>query len=401
MTAVVLGYDGYIGHALTLRLLANKYKVIGVDNYSRRKSVDEMGSTSAILIDSISERGKALQDLGDFTFFYTDLNGHEGYTLLKHIFKEHTPHVVVNLAQQPSAPYSQISVDHARYSAINNIASTINVLWAMKEYGQAHLVQIGTMGEYDPAIGVPIPEGTCDLALVDPGAGNNFQEQENDKVINKHILKNVMYPRSGGSFYHTSKISATYFIEYCCRVYNINATDIMQGIVYGNYTPEIQATGLHTRCDSDEAFGTVVNRFIVQTVLEHPLTIYGEGLHKRGFLALNDSVQCLMLAIENNSYKGYRVWNQLDTCHTMNEVADLVIKAGEEKGYFPIKKYIESPRVENTGDFYYEPVVDKLKTLGFSPTRFIYDEALFTMEHIDRASVGTLLKVVMPKILWR
>ena len=271
----------------------------------------------------------------------------------------------------------------------------------MKEYGKGHLVQIGTMGEYDPAVGVPIPEGTCDLALVNPGVEKILEVKEDDWLINRRVLKNVIYPRLGGSFYHTSKISATYFIEYACRVYNINATDIMQGIVYGNYTPEIQSTSLHTRCDSDEAFGTVVNRFIVQTVLEHPLTIYGVGDHKRGFLALNDSVQCLMLAIENNDYSGYRVWNQLDSVHSMVEVANMVLKAGKEKGYHGMKQYIETPRVENTNDFYYNPVVEKLKKLGFSPTRSIYDEALFTFDHIDRKAVGKLLKVVMPKILWR
>ena len=399
-TAIVLGYDGYIGHALTLRLLAKGYKVIGIDNYTRRKAVDEMGSISAIPILSPTERSAHLQKLGEFIPFYIHL--HLDYESLKNIFTIHKPSVIVNLAQQPSAPYSQISVDHAVHSAINNIASTINVLWAMKEHApDAQLVQIGTMGEYNPAIGVPIPEGTCDLTLVDPGAENKDGEKESDKVINKHVLKNVIFPRSGGSFYHTSKISATYFIEYACRVYNINATDIMQGVVYGNYTPEILDTGLHTRCDSDEAFGTVVNRFIVQTVIEHPLTIYGEGDHKRGFLALNDSVQCLMLAIENSDYKGYRVWNQLDSVHSMAEVANMVLKAGKEKGYHGMKQYIESPRVEVTSDFYYNPVVEKLKKLGFSPTRSIYDEALFTFDHIDRAIVGQLLKVVMPKILWR
>jgi hypothetical protein len=394
-TILLLGHDGYIGHALTLRLLNKGYKVIGVDNEDRRRNVDRMKSWSALPIRTLPERTHEFQKLGNFTAYHSDISSSLGYDLLEILLKEHSPECIVNLAQQPSAPYSQISVDHARATAINNIASTINVLWVMKEYApDAQLVQIGTMGEYDPAIGCKIPEGYI---------GVKIDDSNMSMKVNNRAEKQVIFPRSGGSFYHTSKISATYFIEYVCRVYSIRATDIMQGIVYGNWTPEIESTGLYTRLDSDEAFGTVVNRFIVQTVLEHPLTIYGKGDHKRGFLALNDSIQCLMLAIENGDYKGYRVWNQLDTVHSMNEVAEMIRKAGVECGYGPIVRHIDTPRVERTDDFYYNPIVDKLKELGFKPTRNIYDEALWVINELKQygAYVSELWRNVEPKIKWR
>lgn len=382
-TVIVLGHDGYIGHALTLRLLTQGYKVIGVDSMLRRDAVKEMNSFSAIPIESIYDRAKVFRNIGEFALLIFDISTQHGYGLLRTTIKEHNPIAVINLAQMPSAPYSQISVDHARDCAVNNIASTINVLWAMRD-SKAQLIQIGTMGEYDPAIGMDIPEGKLTLT--------NLSGTE----------KQVIFPRKGGSYYHTSKISATYFIEFACRVYNIRATDIMQGIVYGNWTPEIESTNLHTRLDSDEAFGTVVNRFIVQTVLEEPLTIYGKGEHKRGFLALNDSVQCLMLALENDVYEGYRVWNQLDTVHSMIEVAKMVRFVGRDYLYGPIIKKIPTPRVEVTDDFYYNPIVEKLVKLGFKPTRTIKDETRFAINILKRnGKLEGLRKVVMPEIKWR
>jgi UDP-sulfoquinovose synthase len=355
---VVLGHDGYIGHALTMRLLNKGYKVIGIDSELRRRSVEEMGSFSATPIKSMEDRAKAFQEMGDFAFYYGDISGQNGYVLLANVLQGNKPMAVVNLAQQPSAPYSQISVEHARRTANNNVASTINVVWAIREHSpESHLVQIGTMGEYDPALGRSIPEGWLTLPVETP-VGKKERE-----------TKRVIFPRSGGSFYHTSKISATYFLEFVCRIWELAVTDIMQGIVYGNWTPEIEYHELHTRLDSDEAFGTVVNRFIVQTVLEHPLTVYGKGNHKRGFIALNDSVQCLMLAIENPSDEGYRVWNQLDSVHTMHEVAQMIKSAGEKHRYGPLIKKIPTPRVEITEDFLYDPVCEKLKALGFEPTR--------------------------------
>lgn len=383
-TVIVLGHDGYIGHALTLRLLKKGYKVVAIDNELRRTAVDRMNSFSATPINTIDERAKAFRDLGDFAFFHEDISTYKGYILLKKLLEEHKPYAVMNLAQQPSAPYSQRSVLEAVSTASNNIASTINVLWAMQD-SEAQLIQIGTMGEYDPAIGIDIPEGY--LTLTDLSGQK----------------KQVIFPRKGGSFYHTSKISATYFIEFACRVYNIRATDIMQGIVYGNWTPEIESTNLHTRLDSDEAFGTVVNRFIVQSVLEYPLTIYGRGEHKRGFLALNDSVQCLMLALENGDYEGYRVWNQLDTVHSMEEVASIIKKVARKHHLGPILQKIPTPRVEVTDDFHYNPIVDKLKELGFSPTRSIEDEADYVIGILkrERGKLEGLRRVVMPEIKWR
>ena len=387
-TVLVAGCDGYIGHALTLKLLKEGHKVIGLDDGSRRQAVNEMGSISAIPILRLRDKIDTFKQLGDFT--YWDI-GTTNSIMLNILFRDHKVDAIVNLAQQPSAPYSHKSRHHTLKTINKNTEGVINLLYMMREYcPEAHLVHIGTMGEYDPSVGVKIPEGFFKFWY----KGRRSQES--------------LFPRRPGSFYHASKVAATYYIDLACRAWGLRATDIMQGIVYGNWTPEIDDTGLHTRLDSDEAFGTILNRFIVQAWLDEPLTIYGNGLHKRGFLSLYDSVQCLMIAINNPAETGeYRTWNQLMEVKSMNEIADTVRRAALYHGIKTQYAYIESPRVENTSKHYYNPVVKKLIELGYvNDGTSMIDEIWFAFDNFaentwSEEQVEILRKVVMPKIKWR
>lgn len=86
---------------------------------------------------------------------------------------------------------------------------------------------------------------------------------------------------------------------------------------------------LLTRFDFDQCFGTAINRFCAQAVIGHPLTPYGKGHQKRGFLPLRDSMQCLTIAIENPPKKGeYRVFNQFEEVYDLYELAIKVQKVG-------------------------------------------------------------------------
>lgn len=378
---LIAGNDGYIGHALTLRLLEEGYKVAGLDNFERRSHVMEMDSFSATPIDNYRQRIDLFRSMGDFVFMEGDLN--YDYVLFENFFKDFKPDTIVNLAQQPSAPFSHKSRFHALSSFWNNSAGTINILHFIKEYcPEAKLVQIGSMGEYDHAMGVAIDEGTF-----------HFRE-----------AGHVIFPRRPGSFYHASKVAATYLIDCASRWWGLAATDIMQGVVYGNWTPEIEKYGSHTRLDSDEAFGTIVNRFVVQSMLGEPLTVYGKGEHSRGFLALNDSVQCLMLAIENPAEAGeYRTWNQLDTTHTMNEVAETVKDVGDRFGLDVQINHIPSPRVEKTDHFDYKVITKKLEDLGFKPTRKMEEEVEWVMSNLvgQEDILLPLINVIKPQIKWK
>lgn len=385
---MVTGCDGYIGHALTLKLLVEGYHVIGLDTFQRRAHVAEMGSFSALPIQSQTQRTSLYQSIGSYLFYNTSTTNSIS---LKQVFRDHHIDVVVNLAQQPSAPFSHKSRHHAVSTSVNNVNGVLNLLWTMREHcPHSHLIHIGTMGEYDPAVGVEIPEGKF-----------RFWHKWRRS-------KESIFPRRPGSFYHASKVAATYYIDLASRIWGLRATDIMQGIVYGNWTEEIEKYQSHTRLDSDEAFGTVFNRFVVQAMLDHPLTVYGQGDHKRGFLSLYDSVQCLMIAVKNPPEEGeYRTWNQLVDVMSMNEVADIVIDAAEYYGKKLWVQTVKSPRVETTNKFYYKPTVKTLKNLGYvDDGTTMRDEAFYIFDYfqnhpMDEEDKKKLRNVIGPLITWR
>ena len=301
---------------------------------------------------------------------------------LEKIFSRYKFDTVINLAQQPAAPYSMKSLDNASWTIQNNTIGCLNILWLMRNYcPDAHLIEIESMGTFAPDINVDIPE-------------NKFQFEYNGRTS-----KPCLFPKEAGSLYHSSKLFNTYLNDCANRWWNIKSTIINQGVVYGNYTPEIEESGIHSHLSTDESFGTTINRFIVQAMLYHPLTVYGSGEHKRGFLSLNDSVQCLELFVNNPPESGeMRIVNQLDEVFSINEVAQKVLNACNSHVGI---KHIESPRVENTNDFYYNPDTDILKNLGFKQTRTIEDEVQFAFKHINKNKLSHLSELVLPSITWR
>ena len=270
MKILITGIDGYIGWALALKQLNLGNDVCGIDNFSRRNHVQEMDSWSAIPILSMDERMQNLKmKYGDkIKFFEGDLLD---ASFTNEIIKNFQPDAIVHLAEQPSAPYSMIDQVHTVYTQQNNVIGTLNLLFAIKNFApKAHLVKLGTMGEYGYEAGLEITEGFFDIEF----RGKNAT---------------IPYPRQAGSWYHWSKVHDSNNIMFACKLWGISSTDVMQGIVYGTSTTEITEEKDYTRFDFDEAFGTAINRFCSQAVIGHPLTIYGEGGQTRGFLALVDS----------------------------------------------------------------------------------------------------------------
>jgi UDP-sulfoquinovose synthase len=305
------------------------------------------------------------------------------YDFLSDVIKEVRPDSIVHLAEQPSAPFSMIDREHAIYTQHNNIEGTLNVLYAMKEYApDCHLVKLGTMGEYGTP-SVDIPEGFFEI---------DFRGRK-DKLP---------FPRQPGSIYHLSKVHDSANVLFACRIWHLRSTDIMQGVVYGTRTAEMVDDSLMTRFDFDEWFGTVVNRYCAEAVIGYPLSPYGSGSQKRGFIDLIDSVQCLTIAVENPPGRGeYRVFNQLDEIYSVTELARYVAEVGE-KLHIDVKiKPISNPRIEKE-DHYYRVDHENLRRLGFRPTRGIKDTLeLMLMDLLKhRDKIIERSKVIMPRTTW-
>ena len=129
-----------------------------------------------------------------------------------------------------------------------------------------------------------------------------------------------------------------------------------------------------SRFDFDQCFGTSINRYCAQAVIGQPLTPYGKGHQKRGFLPLRDSMQCLTLAIENPPQKGeYRVFNQFEEVYDLTDLASKVKKVGESLGIKVEVRNIENPRLEME-EHYYSPDNQHLLDLGYKPTHNIEAE---------------------------
>ncbi len=382
-TIVVCGSNGYIGNALVLRLLSKGYKVVGIDNDIKEKWVGELGSISAIPTLFMRDKAEKLKNIGRFDFYRFDVA--RDVNDLRSIIDYHKPTTIVNLAQQPSAPYSQKSLRHARETYTNNMIGSLNLLWLIKEIDrEIHFLEIESMGTYQPEVGTEIPE-------------NLFRFEYKGKTSAPSL-----FPRRPGSFYHASKVANTYSIDAVNRWWGLKATAINQGIVYGNWTPEIDEHSIHSPLWADECFGTVVNRFIVQMLLEHPLTVYGEGGQTRGFLSLNDSVQCLELLIDHPPESAeMRIINQLDQVLFINDIANKVnhyrMNCTSLEGCI---HHIEDPRVECTHSFPYNPSTATLNKLGFKHTRTIEQEIEYSASQIDPYILPRLGKLVMPKTRW-
>ena len=106
-----------------------------------------------------------------------------------------------------------------------------------------------------------------------------------------------------------------------------NYNDLHQGIIWGLHTEE---TKLHpdliNRLDQDSDYGTVLNRFLLQSVCDYPLTIYGTGKQTRAFIHIQNSVQCIKLAVENPPKKGenVKIFNQMTETIQLNTLANTI-----------------------------------------------------------------------------
>ena len=383
MRVFIAGIDGYLGWPLAIHLSARGHQVAGADLLLRREWVAEVGGVSALPIASREERLVAFKDAAgvELDFRVGDLTD---YSFVNGCFEAFQPEAVVHLGQMPSAPYSMMDQAHSVWTQQNNVINNLNILWAIKEAAPAaHLIKLGTMGEYGtPA--VDIPEGFFEV---------EFRGRKD----------RLPFPRQAGSWYHQSKVHDSHNTHFATKIWGIRATDIMQGVVFGSRIAEMGGDArLRTRLDFDQCFGTAINRFCCQAAIGHPLTLFGLGKQKRGFLPLIDSMRCLALAVENPPEAGeYRVFNQFEDAYSIAELACLVRDVAADIGLpVEIKRY-DNPRTEME-DHYYKPDRQHLLDLGYRPTRDIKSvvrEMLLDLLE-NRARIEAHADVLIPDIRW-
>ncbi|SRR5579875_436131 len=382
MRLLVIGGDGYLGWPQAMYFSRRGYEVAVVDNFLHRKLDERGGTESLIPIFPLDVRIKAWKEVSgaEIEAFIGDVTDFE---FVSEVLRSFRPDAIVHYGEQPSAPFSMIDRDHAVFTQMNNIVGTLNLLFAMKEHcPECHLVKLGTMGEY----GTP-----------------NIDIEEGFIEIIHNGRKDVLpYPKQPGSFYHLSKVHDSHNIMFACRNWGLRATDLNQGIVYGVETDETALDErLATRFDYDGIWGTVLNRFCVQAVIEHPLTVYGKGGQTRGFLDIRDTMRCVELAVCNPPAPGeYRVFNQFTEQFTVRQLAELVKNAAQKKGFAVEIVQTEDPRVE-AQTHYYNAKHTRLIDLGLRP-HYLSDVLLESiLDKLSRYRHRVKKETIPPLVDWR
>jgi UDP-sulfoquinovose synthase len=298
-----------------LHLSARGNRVAIVDNLSRRKIDVELGVSSLTPIQPIEERIRAWNQISGNDIAFHDLDVATDYERLLGLLNEWQPDVVVHLAEQRAAPYSMKSSSHKRYTVSNNLNATNNLLAAVVESGlDIHIVHLGTMGVYGyGTAGLRIPEGYLKVQVEAGATGLVAQE--------------ILYPADPGSIYHMTKTQDQLLFAFYAKNDHLRVTDLHQGIVWGTQTKETRLDErLINRFDYDGDYGTVLNRFLMQAAIGYPLTVHGTGGQTRAFIHLQDTVNCVQLAIENPPSRGDRVsvFNQMTETHRVRDLAAMI-----------------------------------------------------------------------------
>ena len=374
---LILGGDGYLGWPLAMAFSRAGQRVKVVDSFAKRQWELELGVKPLFPLPTLQERIRAWREVGEHEIELAvgDLCN---YDFIDAIVADFRPDTIVHFGQQPSAPYSMIDVKHATYTQQNNIVGNLNVVFAIRDRSpETHLIKLGTMGEYGTP-NIDIEEGY--LTVHHNGRDHEF-----------------LYPKTPGSLYHLSKVHDSHNIHFATRTWKLRATEINQGVVYGVETDESALDPrLATSFHYDEVFGTALNRFCVQAVIGHPLTVYGEGGQTRGYLNIRDTMACLGLAAANPAAPGeLRIYNQFTQQFSVMELAERVKEAAAHLGWSVEIAHTENPRIE-AEHHYYNAKHTKLVDLGLQP-RLLNEELIDTMlnkikAHASRIDQTTLVQ---------
>lgn len=381
MKIIILGGDGYLGWPTALYFSARGHEILIIDNYFKRHAATEIDCDPLFNCPNLMQRKRLWHELTgrDIKVIIGDI---ANYDFLAEVIKESLPEVIIHYAEQPSAPYSMMDIQKATFTLQNNLTGTLNIIYAVKEFApDCHIIKLGTMGEYGTP-NIDIEEGWLEIS-------HNGRPEK------------FLFPRQASSLYHTTKIQDTDLLWFYVRTWDLRVTDLMQGPVYGLTTDE---TGIDEKLlpsfHYDEIFGTVLNRFIVQAVAGYPLTVYGKGGQKRGYLNLNDTMQCVYLAAKNPAHKGeLRIYNQITEVFSVNDLAEKVKKVAEALGLMVNILPVENPRREKE-EHYYNPTYSALLELGLNP-HYLTEKVLESMiRKVEQHKTNIQQHIIFRGVRW-
>ena len=353
MRVLVLGGDGFCGWPTSLYLSDRGHEVTIVNNLSRRKIDIDLEVESLTPIRPIGERIRVWEEVSGREIGFVSLDLATEYDRLAGLLAELRPDAIVHFAEQRAAPYSMRTTATKRYTVDNNVRATHNLLTALVQTGsEAALVHLGTMGVYGYGWSgsAPIPEGYLTVKVPTPDGD---------------IEREILHPANPGSVYHMTKTLDQLMFAFYAKNDGLRITDLHQGIVWGTQTDQTSRDErLINRFDYDGDYGTVLNRFLMQAAIGHPLTVHGTGGQTRAFIHMRDTVRCIEIALTTPPEAGaqVRVLNQMTETYRLVDLAKMVGDMMEAE-----IAYLPNPRREAEEN---ELIVrnDQFLALGLQPT---------------------------------
>ena len=336
-TILILGGDGYLGWSAGLAF-ANRtdYNVVLVDSLVKREWEKEVDAKLLVPFLSPEERIHAYRDI-----FGKENLSFEKVCLLdaeevRKLIERHNPTCIINAAQQPSAPFSMMNAKNAAATFSNNIIGHLNVLWGIAEVNKDILyIKLGSAGCYMDIDTNYVPLSKVDMTFLHNGE--------------THTILNSWLPMQATDFYHQSKISDFLISDLSAKTWGMRTITVQQSTIFGATIEENRPVGHHalsTRFNYDAVFSTVLNRFVCQLAVHHPLTVYGDGTQKTGIISLADSVENLIALARSHVAPGeHQIVHNYTHRLSIKDMAERLTKAAGSAQV----QHIENPRVEPKG----------------------------------------------------
>ena len=386
MRVLVLGGDGFCGWPTSLYLSDRGHEVTIIDNLSRRKIDIDLEVESLTPIRPIGERIRVWEEVSGKKIGFLSIDLATEYDRLVAVLLELRPDAIVHFAEQRAAPYSMRSEKTKRYTVDNNVRATHNLLTAIVDTGvNAAIAHLGTMGVYGYGWSgsAPIPEGYLTVKVPTPDGD---------------LEREILHPANPGSVYHMTKTLDQLLFAFYAKNDGLRITDLHQGIVWGTQTLETRLDPrLTNRFDYDGDYGTVLNRFLMQAAIGHPLTVHGTGGQTRAFIHIKDTVRCIEIAISNPPQAGEKpkVLNQITETHRVLDLAKLVSDiTGADIAYLP------NPRREAEEN---DLVVrnDQFLALGLEPTTLSEGLLVEVREIAAKYANRADLRKIIARSVWK